>query len=105
MQQNIALEQELCGNGINHGEVTICHRKRKNVHLLKREFRRNRTETNYKKYKQAADELKRRLRQEKQEYMVKSIQSLQDGNSRQLFSQFRSMNSNKLTVIPAIISP
>ncbi|ETO01920.1 hypothetical protein RFI_35519 [Reticulomyxa filosa] len=44
-------------------------------------------------------ELKRRLKQEKQEFMIKSIGSLQEGNTKQLFSQFRSMNSNKITVI------
>ncbi|ETN97852.1 hypothetical protein RFI_39674 [Reticulomyxa filosa] len=41
---------------------------------------------------------------EKQEFMIKSIGSLQEGNTKRLFSQFRSMNSNKITVIPAIVS-
>ncbi|ETO02340.1 integrase [Reticulomyxa filosa] len=70
--------------------------KEKEVHRLKREFRRNRNGHTYKTYKQAANELKRRLQQEKQEYLVKSIQSLQEGNTRQLFSQFKSMNNNKI---------
>ncbi|ETO08846.1 hypothetical protein RFI_28541 [Reticulomyxa filosa] len=81
------------------------HRKRKQVHRLKREFRRCRTPYFYNKYKEAAAELKRKLRCEKQEYLVRSIQSLQEGNSRQLFSQFRSMNSNKIGVIPALFCP
>ncbi|ETO00009.1 hypothetical protein RFI_37450, partial [Reticulomyxa filosa] len=58
---------------------------------------RNRNGHTYKTYKQAANELKRRLRQEKQEYLVNSIQSLQEGNTRQLFSQFKSMNNNKIS--------
>ncbi|ETO02439.1 hypothetical protein RFI_34992, partial [Reticulomyxa filosa] len=55
----------------------------------------NRTNINYWKYKKAMSELKRKLKQEKQEFMIKSIRSLQEGNTKQLFSQFRSMNSNK----------
>ncbi|ETO36209.1 hypothetical protein RFI_00853, partial [Reticulomyxa filosa] len=39
----------------------------------------------------------------KKEYMVKSIGSLQEGNTKQLFLQFRSINSNKITVISAIV--
>ncbi|ETO36919.1 hypothetical protein RFI_00141 [Reticulomyxa filosa] len=48
------------------------HRKRKAVHRLKREFRR----------KKITGTLKRKLKQEKQEYMV---ESLQEGNTRHLF--------------------
>ncbi|ETN98128.1 hypothetical protein RFI_39389, partial [Reticulomyxa filosa] len=44
------------------------------------------------------------LSKEKQEYLIKSIQSLQEGNTRQLFSQFKSMNNNKISVIPALIN-
>ncbi|ETN97385.1 hypothetical protein RFI_40145 [Reticulomyxa filosa] len=59
---------------------------------IKRAFRRNKSDHNYRTYKQAANELKKKLRHEKQEYLVKSVQSLQEGNNRQLFSQFKSVN-------------
>ncbi|ETO05065.1 hypothetical protein RFI_32331, partial [Reticulomyxa filosa] len=59
------------------------HRKRKQVHRMKKEYRKNRTETNYKKYKRAAMQLKKKLRHEKQEYLIKSIQSLKGENTRQ----------------------
>ncbi|ETO05398.1 hypothetical protein RFI_31998 [Reticulomyxa filosa] len=104
-QLNIAVEQWTdCITGF--AKITIGIRtKAQESAPIEKAFRRNRTEENYKNYKQAASLLKRKLRQEKQEHMIKSIQNLQEGNSRQLFSQFRSMNSNKITVIPSIICP
>ncbi|ETN99056.1 hypothetical protein RFI_38433 [Reticulomyxa filosa] len=63
------------------------HRKRKQIHRLKSKLQ---------EYKRAAMQLKRKLRQEKQE-------SLKEENTRQLFSQFKSMNSNKVSIIPALV--
>ncbi|ETO10607.1 hypothetical protein RFI_26772 [Reticulomyxa filosa] len=50
-------------------------------------------------------QLKRKLKQERREYLIKSIESLKEENTRQLFSQFKSMNSNKISVIPTLIEP
>lgn len=79
------------------------HRQRKKVQKLKRNFRKFRTQENYYLYKEEAKSLKRNLRRAKQEHMVKCINSLHDGNIRQVFSQFRSLNENKITVIPTLI--
>ncbi|ETO01297.1 hypothetical protein RFI_36143, partial [Reticulomyxa filosa] len=81
------------------------HRQRKKVHHLKRLFRKYKTEISYKRYKDAAGILKRKLRQEKQEYMNKSIESIQEGNTKQLFTQFRALNTNKISIIPSLVSP
>ncbi|ETO11044.1 hypothetical protein RFI_26332 [Reticulomyxa filosa] len=55
---------------------------------LKRKYRKSRTEVDYKRYKRAAMQLKRKLRQEKQEYLIKSIESL-----------------NKVSIIPTLVEP
>ncbi|ETO00876.1 hypothetical protein RFI_36564 [Reticulomyxa filosa] len=74
----------------------------KEVYRLKRKFRKNIAEINYKKYKRASMQLKRKL---KHKYLIKSIESLKGENTKQLFSQFKSMNSNKISVIPTLIEP
>ncbi|ETO06818.1 reverse transcriptase, partial [Reticulomyxa filosa] len=81
------------------------HKMRKKVHQLKRNFRKNRTSENYEIYKEAARTLKRNLRCEKQLHITKSIESLHEGNTRQLFCKFRSLNSNKIAIIPSLVSP
>ena len=78
-------------------------KQRKNVQMLKRIFRRIRNNYNFQKYKEAVRELKQNLRIEKHKYLTKSIQSLGDGNIRQLFTQFRSMNTNKISIIPTLV--
>ncbi|ETO12526.1 hypothetical protein RFI_24849 [Reticulomyxa filosa] len=75
---------------------------RKNVHQLKRNFRKYRTTENYERYKEAARSFKRILRCEKQIHITKSIESLHEGNIRQMFCQFRSLNSNKIAIIPSL---
>ncbi|ETO08756.1 hypothetical protein RFI_28632 [Reticulomyxa filosa] len=81
------------------------YKLRKKVHQLKRNFRKNRTSENYERYKETARSLKRLLRCEKQMYITKSIESLHEGNTRQMFCQFRSLNSNKIAIIPSLIIP
>ncbi|ETO06867.1 hypothetical protein RFI_30525, partial [Reticulomyxa filosa] len=81
------------------------HRLRKNVHQLKRKFRKYRTSENYERYKEAALSFKRILRCEKQMHITKSIESLHENNTKQMFCQFRSLNSNKIAIIPSLISP
>ncbi|ETO05642.1 hypothetical protein RFI_31754, partial [Reticulomyxa filosa] len=89
-RRNKALEQGSFGKGINLGGV---------IHFTENE---NKTEVNYKRYKRAAMQLKRKLRQEKQEYLIKSIESSKEENTRKLFSQFKSMNSNKVSIISTL---
>ena len=48
--------------------------------------------------------MKRKLKCEKHEHMVKSINSLHEGNTRSLFTQFKSFNSNKIRIIPALVN-
>ena len=77
---------------------------RKHVQKLKNRFRKQRTPRNFQKYKESANKLKRKLKCEKHEHMVKSINSLHDGNIRSLFTQFKALNTNKISIIPALVN-
>ncbi|ETO07605.1 reverse transcriptase [Reticulomyxa filosa] len=80
-------------------------RQRKKVHRLKRKFRKYNNETNYKRHKDEAKALKRNLRREKQEFLTKNIELLTKNNMKQLFAKFRSMNYNKISLIPTLTKP
>ncbi|ETN98344.1 hypothetical protein RFI_39166 [Reticulomyxa filosa] len=49
-------------------------------------------------------QLRRKLLLEKHQHMMKSIDSLHEGNTRNLFTQFKSLNTNKICIIPALVN-
>ncbi|ETO02062.1 hypothetical protein RFI_35374 [Reticulomyxa filosa] len=106
MYKILIIEKNIFPKIINTLQASDCYDRAKDVTVFKERVTHfwvrclfTLTETNYKKYKREAMQ----LRQEKQEYLIKSIQSLKEENTRKLFSQFKSMNSNKITVIPALV--
>ncbi|ETO07359.1 hypothetical protein RFI_30033, partial [Reticulomyxa filosa] len=46
----------------------------------------------------------RKLLFKKHQHMVKSIDSLHEGNTRNLFTQFKALNTNKICIIPALVN-
>ncbi|ETO33162.1 hypothetical protein RFI_03948 [Reticulomyxa filosa] len=98
--ENLLLECAQFGKEASHGGVTNYTNKELK---LKRKFRKHRTSINFANYKQASCQLRRNLRQEKHEHMVKSINSMHEGNTKMIFSKFRSLNSNKISIIPVLI--
>ncbi|ETO36488.1 hypothetical protein RFI_00574 [Reticulomyxa filosa] len=55
------------------------------------------------KYKEEAKALKRNLRRKKQEFLIKNIGLLNEGNMKQLFAKFRYMNYNKISIIQTLV--
>ncbi|ETO01796.1 hypothetical protein RFI_35642 [Reticulomyxa filosa] len=52
----------------------------------------------------AAKQLRRKLQLEKYQHMVNSINALHEGNTKNLFTQFKALNTNKICIIPALVN-
>ncbi|ETO01438.1 hypothetical protein RFI_36002, partial [Reticulomyxa filosa] len=50
----------------------------------------------------AAKKLRRISQLEKHQHMVNSINSLHEGNTKNLFTQFKILNTNKICIIPLV---
>ncbi|ETO01124.1 hypothetical protein RFI_36316 [Reticulomyxa filosa] len=70
---------------------------------IKNKFRKQRIPRNLMTYK-SFKQLRRKLQLEKHQHMVNSINSLHEGNTRNLFKQFKALNTNKIFIIPALVN-
>ncbi|ETO27499.1 hypothetical protein RFI_09633, partial [Reticulomyxa filosa] len=81
---------------------SLC-RLRKRAQKSKDRFCKQRTPRNLMLYKKISKQLQRKVLFEKHQHMIKSIDSLHEGNTGNLFTQFKALKNNKICIIPALV--